>query len=514
VTRYLAGELAPFFELPPFDVATALDRPLDRPRPALAAALGREAERMGAPKAVFDSLERLARPESRVVVTGQQPGLLLGPAYTLSKALSAIRLAGELDTDERPVVPVFWVASQDHDTGEVDHANLLDGEERLHRVRVELPREVPSGRAPFRPEWREAVGKALLRAGGRKEHLSAACVLLQEAAQQAESFADPFVGLLYRLLGEQGIIVLDPTRPALVPLFRDVLRRELDDTRATVEAIVTAGEELRRMGFDPQLGRGRDATNLFLDEEEDGLPRRRLLRFDGVRYSTASKTYSKADIAAVLDEEPWRLTPAAGLRPVAQDAVLPTAAFLVGPGELRYLAQLRGVYRHHAVSMPLIRPRASAVVLEPPARRILDRYGLEYSSYAQGRGEVLERVLLERHGHDRLFSEALRRLAADSEELRRHVSAIDPSLERTVERARLRMERTTLLLKEKAAAALVKQDRITRKQFERLEAHLFPAGVPQERYLSPFSYFLKFGIEPMMDLYRTLGASGEHVLRP
>ncbi|MEX2536770.1 MAG: bacillithiol biosynthesis cysteine-adding enzyme BshC [Trueperaceae bacterium] len=514
VTHYLKGELAAFFSLPVGDTVAAMARPLDRPRAALADALRQDAKRLSAPVAVHDSLDRLAHPESRVVVTGQQPGLLLGPAYTLSKAMSAIRLARRLDSEERPAVPVFWVAGQDHDTEEIDHALLLDGEEQLQRIALELPSGAPSGRLPYRLEWGRSIIRGLARVSGRPEHLAEATALVEEASAAAESYADLFSALLYRLLGDEGLILLDPTRSTLAPFFGDVLKRELSDPLASVGAIVAAGEELQRRGFDPQLGRGREATNLFLEEDEEGVPRRQLLRYDGSRFHTANRSYARADLESVLCEEPARLTPAAGLRPTTQDAVLPTAAFVVGPGELRYMAQLRGVYEQHEVPMPLVWPRATSVVLEPPTRRILERYGLDYESYSAQRGEILDRVLLTRHGHGEAFEEALARLESEGEELHHRVAGIDPTLQGTVERGKERFTRTISLLRGKAAEALARQDVVTTRQFARLEAQLFPAGVPQERCLTPFSFFLKFGCGPMMTFYREMGVSGEYLLKP
>lgn len=514
VERYLAGELAPFFEVHPGDTRSALARRPERPRAALAAALRREAERLAAPEAVFAALERLAHPESRVVVAGQQPGLLLGPAYTLSKAISALTLARELDSEDAPVVPIFWVAAQDHDTEEIDHAHLLDGQESLHRLELELPVGVPAGSMPLRSEWTRKICEGLQRAGGRREYLQEVLELVTTSAAVAESYADLSSALLYRLLGPDGLIVLDPTRPGLAPFFCAVLERELDYPLASVTAINEAATDLRELGLEPQLGRGREATNLFIEEDDEGLTRRQLLRYDGRSFHTSRRSYSGSELKTLLCEEPGRITPAAGLRPVTQDAVLPSAAFVVGPGELRYLAQLRGVYQHHDVAMPLIWPRASAVVLEPPTRRILQRYDLDYPTYAAAPDEALERALLRRHGHAESFEGALARLEAETEQLRRHVEAIDPTLKGSVERSRARVEQVIVLLREKAAAALSRQDHTTRRQFERLEAQLFPAGIPQERCLSPFSFFLKFGIEPMMSLYRTLPASGEHLLEP
>lgn len=514
VQRYLDGELADFFELDPGAIgATLAKRPI-RPRAELSQALRSEAKRLEAPAEVFVALDRLAQPDSRVVVTGQQPGLLLGPAYTLSKAMSAIRLAGVLDSEDTPVVAVFWLAAQDHDTAEVDHARLLDFDERLQRLSLPLPAGVAAGRIPWRDEWRELLCAGLQRVGGRLEHVEEAQRLVESACREASTFADACAGLLYRLLGRDGLIILDPTRPALAPFFSEVLERELNRPGESVKAIEDAGDRLRELGLQPQLGRGREATNLFLDEDEGQLPQRRLLRFDGRSFSTGDREYGPSELLKLLSEEPWRITPAAGLRPITQDAVLPTAAFVVGPGELGYLAQLRGVYQLHQVQMPLAWPRATSVVLEPPARRILERYGLDYQTFERERDAVMERVLLERHRHAGVFERVLAGLENDGDQLLEHVAAIDPTLAGTVERGRDNLERTLELLRSKTAAALARNDDTTRRQFGRLEAQLFPGGAPQERVLSPFSFFLKFGCEPMMELYRTMTASGEHLLRP
>src|SRR5690606_28009300 len=148
-TAYLAGGLEPFFPLAPGDVGAALGLRREVDRAARAAAVRPHAQRLGAPEESLRSLERLAHPRAMAVVTGQQAGLLTGPLYTLAKALTAVRLAERLDTEDRPVVPVFWVASQDHDVAEVDHAYLLDASETLRRVEVRLPEGVAVGRIPL-----------------------------------------------------------------------------------------------------------------------------------------------------------------------------------------------------------------------------------------------------------------------------------------------------------------------------------------------------------------------------
>lgn len=511
--HYRAGELSDFFELPPDALEAALRVPRDCDRLALAAAMRAHARRLGAPDAVMRTLDRLEHPASRVVVTGQQTGLLLGPTYTLSKAVTAVRLAQRLDREDRPVLPVFWLASQDHDTAEVDHAHLLDGEERLHRVTVDLPPETPAGRVPLERAMLEAALRGLEPLRPAPAFAAETATLLASTADAASTFADWFAALLYRLLGDQGLALFDPMQPEAASLLRPVLERELEDPEASVSAVNEAGRRLRRLGFTPQLGRGAGATNLFLEARQDGAVRRVLLRHEGRSFRLGGRALSAADVRARLDDDPASLTPAAGLRPVTQDRALPTAVVVLGPGELRYFAQLRGVYAHHGVAMPLVWPRATATVLEPPAARILDKYGLAASRFQAEPKAALERVLLERGGHGERFRSASDELERLVEKLLAEVEGIDPTLRGTVERGRGYLEMTLRRLRGKTAEALAREDGTTRRQFARLASHLLPLGQPEERVLSPFSHIVKFGLAPTLRVFLDMTPEGSQELR-
>ncbi|CAA9586739.1 MAG: Glucosaminyl-malate:cysteine ligase [uncultured Truepera sp.] len=508
-TAYLTRALTDLYAVTPGDTGAALRQPRPVDREGLAAALRRSSEKLGAPAAVFKNLEQLAHPESRVVVTGQQTGLLLGPLYTLSKAVSAVSLAKRLSTDAKPVVPVFWLASQDADSAEIDHAYLLDLSERLYRPMLPLPEGVPAGRIGLNAAWVEGMIGELHTFEGPEAHRLVVTDLLRRTAARAETFADWFGAILCELLGRDGLIVLNPLEPALAAHFTPVLRAELEEPLRSATAVNAAADTLKSMGYTPQLGRATGATNLFL--EEGG--KRRLLRFDGTRFSADESTYSRAELIARLDADPTCLTPAAGLRPITQDAMLPTAATVVGPGELRYFAQLRGVYEQHGVAMPLIWPRTTVTILEPPVTRILSKFGLSAAEVQADFGGVRDRTLLGLHGHKLAFDNRLRALKNLSKSLRDHVSAIDPTLENTVVRAEAEMRELFGKLEAKSAAALAERDDTYARQFGRLRAHLLPEGTPQERLISPFSFFLKFGVESVMTALLRLPAEGEHELR-
>lgn len=517
ISAYLDGELHEFFDCP-LPPETGMDGvPEERPRTELAALLAGEAARLGAHEAVLGRAARLGEPGSAAIVAGQQAGLLLGPSYTLSKAAGACRFASRLNAagSAAVAVPVFWLASQDHDAAEINHTYLLDLNEELHRLEVALPVGVPAGETPFRHEWLEQMLAGLGAGAWEPEHLTDISLRLETAAGHAETWADFFTAFFYSLLGESAPLMLDPTIPEIADLFRSVLEHELEDPLAGPAAINEAGRRLQRNGHAPQLGRGSQATNLFVTEtREGGLPQRELLRFDGTYFFTGAHRYTKKDLLAVLAAEPGRLTPAAGLRPVAQDAVLPTATFYVGAGELRYLAQLRDVYRQHGVRQPVMKPRPHVTVLDPPVRRILRGFGLTAASYLSDPDGQERRLLLELSGADRLFQEAQDRLLEAREEMRRAVLGFEPTLERSVDRYLRRSLAGLETLADKAAAAARRREDTLGRQFRRLRAHLLPGGGKQERMLSPVSHFLKFGVDPLLRLYLDVPESGNVFLEP
>ncbi len=504
-SAYAMGQLKDFFALAPTDTASALELPRTT-SPALAAALQRYARSLDAPQATFKALEKLEHPNARAIVTGQQAGLLLGPNYTLSKAITAINLAKNLSTEARPVVPIFWVASQDHDIEEVNHSYLLDMDETLHRLDIELPKDTPIGKIKMQASWPQSMTQSLQNFKAPDLYKQQSIALIQETALKAKTFADWFAAMLYRLLGHQGLIILNPLEPDIAPLFTPILISELENPKASSTVINQAGQRLQALGYEPQLNRAEQATNLFLEEAGQ----RHLLKFDGKSFFTDAQKYSLSDLKILLQTDPARLTPAAGLRPITQDSVLPTAITVLGPGELRYVAQLKGVYELHKVAMPLTWSRATATILEPPIVRIMQKFNLDFQALTKDFTTLKEMKLLELNNYGDHFAKSQQTLEVSLLGLLESLKHIDPTLLGTLKRSESHIRKTLEILKHKSAKALEKQDTITSTQFERIEKHLFPLGTPQERLISPFSFFLKFGIDPVLSALTTLPIQGEH----
>jgi bacillithiol biosynthesis cysteine-adding enzyme BshC len=484
------SEIAQFLPYGLADLPRLLEQPRAADRQALSTGLLAYLKRLGAPREALEAAERLAQPNSRAIVTGQQAGLLGGPSFTFYKAHTALALAKAHDHPDRPVLPVFWVASQDHDTDEIRSVQMLDFDEEVHTLSLELPRARPAGRIPFAPHL-PVVCELLERFKGVASVRRRVCVALKGDWTYAEAFAR----LLLEFLGPEGLVPLDPMAPELAPVFSAALRRELDDPLASSQAINQAAEAMRAQGLHPVLGRGEGATNLFL-EGEDG--ERRLLRYRDGRFDDGQRSYSRADLEALLEHDPSRLTPAAGLRPVVQDVVLPTAAFVVGPGEMKYVAELGGVYRLHGLEPPAVVRRLSAVVLEPPVRRILEKYGLEAWDFQDDPQARFLEVLAKDDARVAAIEQALNRIQAEFERLRPQL--LEAPLQRPTHRAQVRISHELERLRRIVLQTELRREGIVRSQFERLKLHLTPGGLPQERVYPFVMYLLKHGEAPLSAL--------------
>jgi bacillithiol synthase len=522
---YADGDLPELFRLSPSQLSEVQDRQSFRPelnRPALVAALREYHAGLGTLNAGLEAqLERLLAPNSAVVVTGQQAGVLGGPAYSVHKGASAVLLAQQLDRPAAPVVPVYWVASQDHDAAEVAATSLIDFSETLHRLVLDLPAGVPVGRMPWTAQYSAQV-HALLEAFDTAPERRQKVVELLDWAMQGRpdaantvvnTVADVFARLLHRLLGPTerapGLIVLDPLHPALARLMAPALKRELAAPLESSKRIEAAAAKLEAFGYTPQLRRPDGATNLFL-EAEDG--QRTLLRYTGKHFGAGDARYSLADLEALLEEHPDRLTPAAGLRPAIQDALLPTLVFVVGPGEIAYGAQLQGVYALHALQQPLLWPRLSVTWLESNVARLLERFGVTPARFQADPERALGEALAGQLGAAATSAQRLEELQAQFLSLGADLARLDPTLEGMARRVSERSLAALARLQDRSVRALARAENERGGQLARLKLHLLPNGVPQEREMNFLTYLLKHGDEPLKQL-RSQAPGGSVSLR-
>lgn len=445
-----------------------------RPRIEVADAVRTYNERLGASPAALDNARALADPATLCVVGGQQAGFLGGPAYTAYKILSIVRLATKLSRDlDARVIPVFWLASEDHDVTEINRIRLLDADGSIRTIRFETPAR---GRAveslPISPDIVRAADEALARlpAGVATRELF--------APQKGDDYSRWHGRIWSRLFADDGLVLVEPRtlRSLAGGFFRDALARA-DEVTNALEA---GSDAVRAAGYAPQLESGHVGTPFHFDASG------RRIRVE-----------APADRAADALIEPERYSADVALRPVLTDALLPTVANILGPSEIAYHALLRPLYEMFEVSQPVAVPRHGYTLLSADEAQLLNRLDLSVEQvYAD---DFDPRAALAGAASPPLreaFTAARRDVASALAALPSLLREIDPGLEARWRQTSQRADQAINRLEDHAIRAdLARRTGASAKRLHALRASLRPSDVPQERGLSLVHFVGQFGVE-------------------
>jgi bacillithiol biosynthesis cysteine-adding enzyme BshC len=494
-----------FYSFNPFDresffrAARELSYP-QASRAAVAAALQQQAAAFGAGEPSRRNIDRLHR-GAAAIVTGQQVGLFGGPAFALYKALTAIRLAAWLTGGGLDCVPVFWLAADDHDLEEVNHAYLLDAEHRPQRIAdpgAPHPAGAPVGRIRLSAGIGQSVERALtlLPESPGKEQIAAA---LEQAYRPGETFSSAFGRLMARLLEPFGIILLDPTHPALRGLAAEVFRQAIVSAAELCDALLERNRQLVKAGYHTQVHVTEQSTLLFI--ERDG--RRTALQRSGDEFAAGNQALSPGELLALLERRPQDFSPNALLRPVVQDTLLPTVAYVGGPAELAYMAQAAPLYRRLLGRVPVVFPRAGFTIVGSPVRQLLGLYGLEITDVAAGPQRLREKMGLRFLPPELAtgFAEDERRLNALLADVRRRLEPVDHTLAEAAALAARKMSYQLEKLKRKAGRAAARSSGELERDAAIIENVIHPHKEPQERFYSGISLLARFGLGLLDELY-------------
>lgn len=484
-------------------VAAAASRAVS---PALLDVLVARNARLAPSPARERNLELLSRPGTVAVVTGQQMGLFLGPLFTLYKAAAAITAARALSEETgRPCVPVFWLQTEDHDLPEVDHCFIPRHTGGPLRVALDVPdaaaSRVPIAHRHLGPSVTAAL--ATLRAElGSEPHAHEHLALLERAYRPEATLAEAFTEVLSSVFAEEGLVFLDPRDARLAPLAAPVHRRAILEAEAISTALAARVRALTDAGFAEQVHiRPGSPLGFFSPDGVDG-PRYRL---DPGRTGTWSlvghpdgRTVTTPELLGWLEQEPLRFTTSALLRPLLQDTWLPTAAYVGGPGEVAYFAQLAPLYAHAGLPMPLVVPRARFRVLDDRTRRWLGKLGLQPDEVGAPREELLLRLAARDATQPLEAPEALEArlfgaFAAELDRLNDSMLALDPTLQDALQRTRGTVRVAVSRLTRRYGRALALRDSVTAERVDRLRTYLTPNGEPQERVHSMPHFACRLG---------------------
>lgn len=501
--RHGKATLRAFFPHHPTAI-TANVCPAQSDRPSLASALTAYQQYLGADGAAVMNAHLLADPSTPVITTGQQSGLLTGPLYTLFKALTAINQAAKLSAQlHRSVVPVFWLATDDDDIGEADHGACWDDRFTLHPLQYSATAETTSTLIGDLPTGRdgEAVLEQLSPLLANLPYADDVSALLQQTLAASSDMGEWSACLLSRLLSPFGLVICDPRLPELRRLSAEIIRRELAQPLASSAQVNARAKELQLAGYRPQLTKPSDACNCFL---LDG--HRRRISFRDGHFLVGDKSYAPVELLTLLDDAPERFAPNAVLRPVVQEYLFNSAAFVSGPNELGYWAELAPVFDTMTVPMPPVIVRAGATFVPAGMARDLRRLDIDplalYLHFDHLRLDLLARALPASVMHS--FSAAREDIARMVAHLTDEISVVESTLAQSAPAVQQRMLNELDRLERKTLKAIERKSADHVQRLDSLRDTLFPQRGLQERALNLFGILARYGFDVLPQLLSLL----------
>jgi bacillithiol synthase len=479
----------------------------ESPRAAVADILREQNVRAGATAATLGNLDRLWQSDSVAIVTGQQAGLFTGPLYTIFKALTAVKLARQLEARGINAVPMFWIAAEDHDFEEVNHTQILDREGHLRKIihsSATSGEGRPVGSIPLDAAIESEISE-LVASLPESEFMARLIGDLRESYSPGTGFAEAFARMMTRLIGHYGIILIDPMDDRLKQIAGEIYRRAIDHLPDFSANLVRQSAKLETEGYHAQVHTSPDLVPLFM--MDGGRRTAMILGQDGrVHLKGSGKSFPFGEIVERVHQSPAHFSPNVTLRPIVQDFLLPTAAIIGGAAEIAYFAQLLPNYRLLGRVAPLILPRASLTIIEKRHAKTLAKLSLRFADLFEGSEALLKKVVegsLDNHTAA-VFDETELLINEQLERLRESLQAVDPTLSEALKGGREKILYQLHNLRTRFIHNRGRRDEGTQPQIERLANALYPHRNLQERELNVCYFLARYGYEVIDRLYEAI----------
>ncbi|MDP4172613.1 MAG: bacillithiol biosynthesis cysteine-adding enzyme BshC [Bacteroidota bacterium] len=464
----------------------------------------------------LNNIAALKESNTLAIVTGQQLGLYGGPLYSFYKIITAIKLCQFLKQkyDSYSFVPVFWLEGDDHDFDEVRSVNLIDENNDLIRLIYddELTEETNRGsvgKIKFNKNITE-LNSELNKVLRNNDYKATLMEKLTSFYKEGKTFKEAFKSLILELFDEYGLVIFDPQDYEVKKLLRPVFRKEIEDFSIHTKDLVKVSADLEEI-YHAQVKI--NPVNLFLSDSDGRFliePAETDFRLKGKR-----KRITKAALLEILENEPERYSANVILRPICQDFLFPTLAYVGGPGEISYFAQIIPMYAKFGITQPIIYPRSSVSLLEKNVLKIIDKYNLSHFDLFSERDPLHEKVIKQQTDIeiDKEFAECMKEMTSTLKNLNKKLSSIDNTLDDAVSKTKEKIEHSLKLLKDRTNEAQKKKYEISIRQINKVSNLLYPNSNLQEREL-PYIYFAhKYGMDFLKKIYDEISIdSFEHQL--
>ena len=493
-------EIRPFYGRSPRfldwarEEASRIAYPAER-RSRVASILERQNRGWGASEKTLAQIDRFRR-GALAVVTGQQVGLFGGPVFSLFKALSTIRLAEEAGKLGIDAIPIFWLATEDHDFQEVDRVRIPGPEGSLETLAsgAQPKPDVPVGTIPLRPQITEVVRTAvsLLAQAELGE-------LLENAYQPGLSLGTGFARLFAQLFADFGVVLVDGSDPELDQIAAPLYRATLARARELNAALLGRDQELGAAGYHQQVHITSTWTPLFVFRDGARVP---LHLGAAGEFELAAERSALGELEARAGSAPESFSPNVLLRPVFEDYLLPTLAYVGGAAEVAYFAQAAVLYQELLGRVTPIVPRFSATLIEPRAQALLEKYQLKFGDLFAGREALREQMAARRLPADlaHAFDQAISAVEHSLARIRERLAQLDPTLVESGEHAQSKMIYQIQNLRARAARAELRHTEVVARHAEALTNALYPEKTLQERELAGIYFLARQGRELLRQL--------------
>jgi bacillithiol biosynthesis cysteine-adding enzyme BshC len=463
----------------------------------LTSALADQNRSFGGSEATFRNIELLGMDATLAVVTGQQVGIGGGPLYTIYKTITALKLTEKL-RELHPglnFVTVFWLEGEDHDLEEMNYVGLLNQEHAPVRVtywpkgKPVQKNVIPVGEMQI-DEHIEAFIEELNRTLPNSEYKKSLLESFRSSYAPGTTFNRAFASWMNHLFPSSGIVFISSNDPRIKKQLAGIFRSEIEQFPAVSQLIIRRSAELEN-GYHAQIKT--KAMNLFLYHKGGRYfiePREHDFSLRGTRHFL-----TKEELFSIVDNQPELLSPNVALRPICQDTLLPTVAYVAGPSEVAYFAQLEPVYRHFGMAMPAIYPRISATVVEERVSRTLEKFELSISELFAPPAKAQKKVidLISEVNIEEMFAESRVRMNDTLNELKFGLQYVDQTLLGALETTRAKNEANLALLREKTVEAQARRHETALRQLHRAAATVYPNDNYQEREINALYFMNKYG---------------------
>ena len=461
-------------------------------------------------------LKALSSGKASVIVTGQQPGFLGGPLYSLYKAMTCIAIAKSQSTQDHHVVPVFWIEDNDHDGMEAGIATIIDAKGTLHSIECEDKQELQSKLSISERVFSKDISRIINEIVSLipdTEFGHSIAKELQSIYQPGKSWSSAFLSFMQNRCGEFGVLFFSSSIARKSGVFSDVMIDELMNPGNLKTYVDRANNDILKEGRQLQSEAG-DINAFYHDANGHRI---KVECFADDMFRIGSQSFGKDELQQFFNAHCNQFSPSVLLRPLVQDAVLPTIGMIVGPGEARYMSQLCYAYPAYSIPMPMLYTRHSATILSGSIGKYLAKFGLTTLDFFKTINEIEQDLSLrfaQDASGDELF-EALSKQIHDSiQSIAKHANTIDQSLQGAVSATEHGIEKQLDQLNKKIKSGIKKkQDQLFVKAQE-VHDWVYSHNHLQERVLSAFSIEVKIGSEGLRRILSEIQEStcDEHLI--